>query len=363
MSVLVSAVEVGSVRALVPVCNQLIKYGFSVIIEKRGHFDIEIFDELSMFLFDLPKNENELKLFMVEKKITSFLFSVNIHDSRPLRIARLAKELNIFTFHLLDYWNDYRGRLERDQLDMFIPTRYFVPDEFALKKSIQEGVPRDIIKIVGQPAFSDSHFFYKISSLKKSPFNFINQNNKKILLFISEPVSDDQGRSYEENPNYRGYTEEDVLKILIKALSSLNENYLIVLLPHPRQNIEKLKLFWRLSGGESFGEIYISENSRKLLPFVDGVIGMASTLLYESWLIGKTALSIQPGVIKNNLEMMNNKKGFEFIYNYDNAQEIVVKWLLKLKDSPSKKTSGHIELHKNSAKRVIEEIIKFDKIN
>lgn len=356
MIILVSAIEVGSVNAMIPVCIQLIKTGNKLIIEKKGYFSEKIVEELSSYVRNIPEDENKLKHFLKKENIDKVLFSVNVADARPLRIARIAKYLKIETFHLLDYWYDYRARMERDGEKMLVPTRYFVPDEFALKKAIEEGVPEEVLRVTGQPALADVDLFYKAASNANDPFFDLKKQNKRIFLFISEPVSLDQGRSFAENKKFRGYTEDDVLKTLINALALMDNNYYIILLPHPRQDSELLIKYWESIGGNKFGSVYTNVNSRSLLPFAEGVIGMASTLLFEAWLVGKTVLSIQPNLSNNPLEMLENQIGFDLINNYENSNQMIVKWFSKISSLPIQKFRNELQDYKNSSKNVVREM-------
>ena len=352
MNILVTAVEVGSVRAILPVCLELIRGGDNLIIEKKGHFLIEPVEELALSLVDLPENDIDLKKFISDNKINIVLFSVNVHDSRPLQIARVADILNIKTIHILDYWNGYRARMELDGLNMFVPSAYLVPDNFALQKAIEEGIPSQIIKVAGQPALADVDVSYIEASKGIDPF-LDRRKNKNVILFVLEPVANDQGSSYEENANYRGYTEKDVLILLIKALRISEEQFSVILVPHPRQNIDEIKDFWQASGGKPFGEVYTERKGQLLLPFVSGVIGMASTLLFEAWLVGKSVLSIQPGASNNPLEMLLNQDGFSLIDKHVNSEEIIVKWLSNYSDISEQKMNAEIETYNGSTQKII----------
>jgi hypothetical protein len=357
MNVFVSAIEVGSVRALLPVCIELVRAKHSVLIGKKGHFAVEVIEELASSYVDIPFNEDEIKILLQEKHVDILLFSVNIHDTHPLRIARIAKELRIETVHLLDYWNGYRARMELDGEDRFQPTQYLVPDEYAKKKAIKEGVSSDLVSVVGQPAFVNAEDSYHRAEKLSNPFGDISKDGYKTILFASEPVAFDQGSSLEENKNYRGYTEKDVFQILIKTLKSMNEKYMVMLLPHPRQDIKDLENIWNLSGGNKYGRIVNNFRSRDLLPFVNGVTGMASTLLYEAWLVGKPVLSLQPGLRNDSLRMLSEKDGVVFIDKYANANEQVLEWFSDLSDCLKYRPQSELKRHKQAPIKIVKEII------
>jgi hypothetical protein len=356
MVVFVSAIEVGSVRALIPVCIDLASMGYSLLIEKKGFFAIEEIDELDCFYVKNSLDENNIKSFLLKMKVDIVLFSVNISNVRPLKIARIAKELKIETIHLLDYWGNYRNRLELDKEKTFQPTQYLVPDEFAKKKAIEDGVNAELISVVGQPAFANVRGSYQKAKKLINPFEEKTKNGYKIILFASEPVSFDQGESIEENRNYRGYTEQKVLQILIKGLESTQGRYMVAVLPHPREDIKRLKSIWQSCGGERYGKVVSNFRSSDLLPFVSGVVGMASTLLYEAWLNGKPILSLQPGLRYDTMRMLSDKDGVVFVDKYKGASNIVSHWLPTLCDKNTQQQHLELMLHKKSSRLIIEKL-------
>jgi len=357
MAILASAIEVGSVRALIPVCVELVKGGHSLFIERRGHFNIEPIKELTSSLVDLPQDENDLGQFIRDKNIKVVLFSVNVHDPRPLRIARIAQSLGVQTVHLLDYWNGYRARMELDGEEVFYPTRYLVPDEYARQKALEEEIPLELIRVMGQPAFADGEANYKTASQQTNPLAGLADNNCNIIMFASEPVAHDQGSSL-QNLNYRGYTENAALQLLVNALKIMEGAFIAVVLPHPREDAEALETQWKRCGGASYGMIKKGLRGRDLLPFVQGVAGMASTLLYEAWLVGKPVLSIQPSLRNDSLRVLAKKEGIMFIDQYSQAEEKIVQWLSGLVGLPLHQPQTELERHKQAPIKIAEVVFR-----
>ncbi len=355
MTILVSAIEVGSVRSLIPVCIELLKNKKMVLIEKKGFFDTDQMDKIASSLVDIPQDEDGIRSFMMEMSIDVVLFSVNIRDTRPLMIARIAKDMGIRTVHLLDYWNGYRDRMELDGQEMFVPSKYLVPDEYAREKAIEEGICSDLIKVVGQPAFTDTKFNYIEKKQQNNPIGKFSKKGRKIILFVSEPVSNDQGSSIRENRRFRGYTEKHALTILIKSLNN-NNNFFVIVLPHPRQNIKELKLIWQSLNGDSLGCVLSNVRGRDLLPFVVGVSGMASTLLYEAWLVGVPVLSIQPELLHDSYRMLQGKSNITFIDKNEFSIQTTEKWLKSLSHITENIFQPDLHIHSNASKTTIEEL-------
>lgn len=357
MSIMISAVEVGSVRALVPVCYELLAHGEEILIDKRGFFTDEELIDLESFLVTFPENQQELLFFLQKYNVKSLLFSVNVHDTYPLILARILDAEGIKTVHVLDYWNGYSYRMKLDGGTIFQPTKYIVPDEYAAKMAISEGINKDRIAVMGQPAIADVEESYRLSSVQiNSPIKSLFPKSSKVILFVSEPVSSDQGNSLQENKHYRGYVERDALQILLKAVIQTVSQFRICVIPHPRQSVCELRNLWISLGGDKYGVVLDGIRGRDLLPFVDGVSGMASTLLYEAWLVGKPVVSIQPGLLNNSARMLKYKKNIIFVDRYRSAEKEVVKWLKSLNKGLKIHFHPDLEMHKNAPSRIAQEV-------
>jgi len=278
------------------------------------------------------------------------LFSVNVKDAFPLILARVSQDIGIYTLHLLDYWNGYHSRMALDGNVIFEPEKYLVPDEYAAQKAQEEGIKKYKIKVTGQPAFADSLSAYQAA--RKQSANYDISKNKmdfdRIILFVSEPVGLDQGYSIQQNLEYRGYTEADVLEILLSSICENTQKTGVLVLPHPRQNADQLEELWVKLGGKQYGYIVRNLRGRNLLPFAEGVAGMSSTLLYEAWLVGKPVISIQPGLRNESLRMMQDREGVVFIDDYKIAHRKVRDWLLSLDTDSEISMKPDFERHRNA---------------
>lgn len=362
MTVLFSASEVGSARALIPICYYCAEVGIPFYVVKHGYFST-IYDKvIEEKLVACPKTEVEVDELINELAATTVVFSANVKDTRPLLIARRAAKLGLPTIHVLDFWNGYRSRMELDGLDVFEPSIYTVPDKFAAENAISEGIVSSSIRVVGQPAFYDAEqsYFHSLNNINHELREVIERNqDKKLIMFVSEPVEFDQGTASEGNDNYRGYTERDALDTLLRALEKnhLYEHYYVCAFPHPREDPDRLKSLWNKLGGRDYGEVITGIRGRNILPYVNGVAGMSSTLLYEAWLINKPVLSIQPGLKNNSMWMMEYREGITLIDKYTDAIDTAYKWIEELQSKSEHRMRDDIKLH-IGAPRMVCELIK-----
>ena len=306
----------------------------------------------------IHSSEENIKKYLINNSIEIVIFSVNVKDITPLKIARIAKKLNICTMHILDFWNGYKARMKLDNKVSFTPDYYFVPDLLAKKEAIKDGINKSIIFVSGQPDFIDIKKDYLIQK-NNIPKEFKKINNNKIILFVSEPVSLDQGKSLLENKNFRGYTEMDVMNLLIKNLHNLNNKDIkVVVIPHPRDNYQKVKKVWKKLGGNMHGFVIKKIDPIKLLPHVEGVVGMSSTLLHISWLLGKKVISIQPNLRIKNLETIKSRSGLVFVKNIKLADSQIKKWLVNIKKNRVDKFRKECSFHLDASKKIVLEIDK-----
>ena len=119
------------------------------------------------------------------------------------------------------------------------------------------------------------------------------------MLFVSEPVEMDQGGK-DSFPEYRGYTEKEVLPLFCQAAQPFADELFLLIAPHPREDGSALERLWREHRGCLEGRILAAGEGREAAFSSFGVAGMASVLLYESWLLGLPVLS-QPGVRRRDL--------------------------------------------------------------
>ena len=99
---------------------------------------------------------------------------------------------------------------------------------------------------------------------------------------------------------------------------------------------------------------------RDLFPFIVGVSGMASTLLYEAFLIGLPVVSIQPGLLNDLSRMLENKKNVVFIDRYNFADKTVFNWLQNLKKGHEIDLRPELKIHKNASHQIAQEVIVND---
>ena len=364
MPILVCADEIGSVRALNPIVEQFCRIKTKCYLLKLNK-NWSLREGRFLNVIDNFIDINEFQTFVSKNNINAYLFSVNVINPLPLKIARWSSICNIPTFHVLDYWNAYRSRMELDGMIAFDPTIYFVPDKVAAKGAIAEGVNADTIIVSGNPDFQNitnkyNNFDNKtVLELHDSLFDKPDNGGRQAITFISEPVKKDEETANLKARFKRGYDERSVLSILIESLKLSIIKTKVAIIPHPRENINQLKKLWSEVGGSEYGKIYNNEYARPWVFSSHGVLGMASTLLYEAWLIGKPVLSLQPGLKLDSLKRFALMNDVTTIFSQDRSTEKLLDWFKNISEYKKLNIRPEADDHKNASRLIVDTIINF----
>ena len=358
MTILFAAGDVGGARALLPVMQICADQGLPFVLLAHGHLVQEAPAPWPRVHFCCANNDTAVQDFLRNHDIDRLVFASSVHDTLPLSIARCAKQLGIQVMHVLDNWTGYRRRLEMDGLPALVPDVYTVMDACALQAALQDGVEASVLEVTGQPALAsladELRTFSTLSTdellQRRKRLGFAQQ--KILLVFVSEPVAQDQGVS-PTAPHYRGYTEKDVLQLFCRHLQPLADRIELALLPHPRENRQALSGLWRHCRGGLQGGVISGISSREAVWLADGVAGMASILLYEAWLLGKPVISLQPDLRQDTLRMLQQRQGVVFVETYTEAAKAIGRWGEALQPGRKPTPHGNLELHRAAPEKIL----------
>jgi len=352
--VLICAGDVGGARSLIPVIDNLSKRMINYIIINHGYLGENV-----------PKNISEGKMIensyaLIEKlfnngQVGTYLFTTSVKDTLALKWARYTKNLKIPTYCLLDSAIRIKDRMQLDNKPTFFPDFMFLQDNESFECAMNDGFNKKNLILSGQPALFD---LYEENNkwLQEDRDRLFKKNkwleNKKVILFVSEPVKKDQGSS-SKSPQYRGYTEENVISVLCKHLQKFHNKVQISILPHPRDNVNSLlDIFLKYHDKLKF-DIFNCSSGREGILFADGIIGMASILLYESWLIGKPTISLQPNIINEDYLYLEKKEGMIVIKEENDFKKIISSWIKIISTSNNcLLRKDELLLHKNSPSKI-----------
>lgn len=347
MSVLFAGGDIGGVKAMIPVIEYLGKKSRPFFILDNGY--LKSWNENAYKRVSPDKVDGN---FFLENGIKLYVYTSSVKDEVPLRLARLASESGVKVLFLLDSWMNYKSRIVLDG-KVLLPEKYLLMDDRARCAAIDDGIPENIIEVSGQPAlaglFNEYDKWLAENSRKSS-----GRDHKKTLVFVSEPVSSDHGKT-EADKSFRGYTERDVLDGLFGRLQDFADSFRVSIAPHPREDVSALERLVESLKGKLEVSFVPSGTGRSALFASDAVAGISSILLYEAWLIGKPVISIQPGLRNPQLAILGKREGAWNVFN-DKAWETNFEpWLNEVRNADMKKpvpARGDNLIHKNAAEKI-----------
>lgn len=358
--ILFSATDVGGARAIIPVLHELEKLSQPFFITDDGILSEETPPSYQRIPHQLIDDKSHFSAFLNSNNIRLLVFGTAVKDRLPIYHCAWAKEIKVPTVCLLDNWMNYRARLELEDIGLVLPDYYFVMDRLAYQEALADGIPETILEITGQPGLSslavESRNFQK--DVIRNKFGF--KPDKFLLVFVSEPASTDQGynRSF---PTYRGYTEFDVLTCLKPLLDDLKSKIELAILAHPRDDKERLRNYCTdLFSNQIDWRFLNIPAGREAVFLTDGVIGMASILLYEAWLLQKPVISIQPNLRQEHLRYLEKRPGLHFSTEKAELSAIFQLWWQEVMDAKFKKPNlrDDLKLHLQAPKKISRRLIE-----
>ena len=162
---------------------------------------------------------------------------------------------------LIETWYGYRKRLTANDA-WNLPNILMLVDQIAAREAISEGIPKEIQRIVGNPAWEQ---------IKPGTCDIKN------TLFIGAPVQKGYG-------SILGYDEVSAWSLVLKTANSFPHLFgELFYAPHPEQSLPR-----------NLGKAKLTKYRPDKIELFDNYIGMFSAPLVEAFLAERRTISIQP---------------------------------------------------------------------
>jgi len=217
-----------------------------------------------------------------------------------------AKKKDIPTASFVDIWTNYILRFKYKK-ELIFPDHILAIDNRCKKEMIKDGVPQNLIKIVGQP--------YLESISKKIPP--LGQN----LLLVGQPIKKYFGNSL-------GYNETDFKKICFKAIRK-TDNYSTLNTMHPEEIYYKAEKNLRTPYRKGRGYMDVADSHT--------VLGISSMQMIIGYLWGRKVASIQLKPSKIDPSPLSRWGLVPILQNADEVLEFIVKKNLIIENFKFKK--------------------------
>lgn len=335
MRLMFAAGDVGGARALAPVANLAATSGYQTRVLQHGAI-ADDYEDRGVSWTWVRKNTPES--ILSGSDIEMVVFTSSVADTTALELALSAQASGLPTAHILDNWSNYASRLELENAPRLNPNVYTVMDDLAYDAAVADGVDPNCLVVTGTPALAD------VKSLVPNPYGSI--------IFASEPVSMDQGRD-PSCPSFRGYTEDQVLAMLLRALQPWAGHVTVKVFPHPRENPARLKQVIHTHSGLITCTIVEQNQKRAALLDARAVVGMSSIFLYEAWLAGLPTLSLQPKLRLPHLGYLEGRPGLLTVYDERKLYDAVNQLLNTKASNHSRQACLERARHQGASHRVL----------
>lgn len=217
---------------------------------------------------DFATDEADAKIWLGKHihDIDVFVCGTGFQTETELLMMEECKHYGICTVAILDYWSNYKSRFAFQDAFMW-PDIYIVMDNIAEQEAVADGVPKSIIKVLGHPGLDE------VLGKRKAP---ITPNVEGDVLLLGEPMS---GRTA------LGYDGERFFADCIDVLTGLGKRFSIKF--HPRDDAELQR---------KYSAYQVEGDLLEIASQQDIVIGMTTIALLHCSLLGKKAVSYQPGL-------------------------------------------------------------------
>ena len=145
---------------------------------------------------------------------------------------------------------------------------------------------------------------------------------------------------------------------MCSRLEPYADRVVLGVLPHPREDRAEVEARWNRLHGRLGGGLLSAPTGRYAMMASDGVLGMASLLLYEAMLLGKPVMSVQPDLRTESLRFLE-RKGLEwFVTSEADIRKVMAHWVGEVMDISSERVPhSELCLHERAPETVAQLII------
>lgn len=248
-----------------------------------------------MFIEDLAGG---IEACIREVKPSAIICGTTCYESPDREALALAGRLGVPGVAVVDEWYNHLLRFSTRAGRAF-PDAIAVPDDFARREAIAEGVPPEICHATGSPSLALIADLGEVwrGSPPALPGAMKGTEGATVVTFLSETHSADYGESPGHSGPlgpFLGYTEQSVCRSILETLGRLPGKFVFLYRPHPAETG-----FPEWPGHPANVECRMVRSGplHPLCHHSDLVLGMRSMAILEAALIGCRVASFQPGLL------------------------------------------------------------------
>ena len=241
----------------------------------------------------------------IEKEFKpDFIFSGSSNNNfEHLWRIYFFKKIKVYSF--IDHYCNYYDRFYFDD-QLCFGNEVWVIDEIASKEAIEEGIPKNLIRVKGNPYYEKVKTFKPIVSREVFFEKYNLDKDKIIILFISDDIRAAFGVD-KKGDCILGFDEYSVLRDILETFKGLSQNnkvdhskYQFVIKIHPNANFHKFDM---LKKEYDFLQVKIIKYCDPLTInfYANYIFGMFSNMVIESFLMKKKLLRVQTGQLTRDI--------------------------------------------------------------
>lgn len=319
--VLLFSRDPGGANTVAPLYKSLIEKGYDVKLYGKDAA-LNKYSEYGLKGVDINSrlntiSQDEIHKFLLQETPDFLITGTSADDFTEKYLWKCAEKLKISSFAILDQWVNYGLRFskfgvselkeyEKKKEHSYLPSKILVMDNYAKGQMIKEGIEADKILVSGHPYFD--YLINKKETINDKVIRDFRESigfneDDYVITYASEPIS----KTYNESDNsehYWGYSERTIFKefisVLNKVVQKANKKIKLIIRLHPKENENNYNnLIDNINNNIS---VLIDKKLEgfKLICASNLICGMSSMFLIEGAVLGKSIISMQMGLHRDN---------------------------------------------------------------
>jgi len=341
----VAAQDPGGASAVAPVAQRLVEEGQVGLKAAGARWAARTFWSYSLPVLAIAELEqlpatweaadDAARKLLAAYPADGLLLGTSWGPSLEKSLTRLAARAGIPTLAVLDAWANYAERFygprPADGL-VCLPDRVAVMDDWARRDMGALGFPEERLVVTGHPAFDEMVLLREPAALAcrraEARRSLGLPADATVVAFFSQAITTLYGDD-PRSPSYLGYDERTVMPDIVAAVEALRSEHsaplVLAVKLHPKDDAAAVR--GALTGTRGAVVILPDADARALLFAADVAVGMSSTLLVESYLLGKPTISYQPGLRREDPLILTRAGALP---RWDNGRDLLIQLRLVL---------------------------------
>ncbi len=302
----------GSANSIAPAIKRLREDGHRVVViadkQAKDKFIKDAIDFATIEDFGVPDVSAASMREIIGRVLPNLVFVGATMQTQGNKLAieqqltLAARAAGIRTIAVLDMWGEYVERFSdiyTNERFKYLPDIICIPDGYARQEMEGLGFDPCHLVVTGNPGFDvlvRRRLTYTDADRRAWRQARGIQDAATLIIYASQPIDAHEEFDY-------GFDQYDVLDELCDAIQAQDASIVLLIKVHPREDADKMRDHAK---GKSF-DVLIDQigDPRDIILASDLVVAPFSTMLIEACILGRPAISLQPGLKKEDFLVTN----------------------------------------------------------